>query len=1036
MRKRTYYKIKTKDGYFPDFTGMNDLIFDTQYDAEDFVNKNYNLEDFMNGYEIEEFSSDLKEGTSSVYLDMLADYHKALNKAEKLGNVVFTVDLDGEDEEEFDTWRSAVKYAKENGFDRVHVSGFGFEGPYGYDTGDYEEYDAQFLDLNKEPINESLTESSSTNIVYKLINFDEDKVILCVNKNKFVEQLKEALGNKVSIYQMECILKEEYPVINLDYVDYKSCPQGYYDFPNIGRNWKTITLDESNIDSIAKELLDSTMEENEDEDALNAFDVKVNNSSFNDGDCLVIYGIEMKYPKNKEVKFFNGEYNIVLWTTKKEYNWYSKQFDDWGKEEKLLTESNSDTNYPDFLGYINGTLEVIPNEMGINLSNVEKVTWEEQEDGQLKKVEIDFNPGDDLEEDYVSGIGTINTVKECEDKIQELVKKRNNTKDVWWKKELLKDINKLVKLKTKLIANENGQFVTTSKLYSDLYKLAGLEKIQTRTTAIRGYRPITSGSIEIQNDNDGFYNIYFYKNTSKIPEIIEGLKSLGYTVKNYTDSSITVLNYNSNTETELIEDLEEDIEIRPGSTTIVQKYKEFDSKQEAVNFIISEEGYGEMNIRYIPKTKKYRVVWEEIDDNINEDIEKHDTLNQKLFDGEELKPEVKEAIEKIADTFVKELNNDEIRFTLKDIVLLGSNCSYNYTKDSDLDIHLIADSSGLECPDDLYPLLYSAYRSMFNRNYDITIKGIPAELFVEMDEPLARSNGIYSLNNGWIKKPVQQDIPDLDQDAFDKLFNEWEDKYFKLIGEEKLLTEAAQGDKRYYIKPLNIFCSSKNDILNALVKTDKDCIVYTCKNIEDNSRAFTLGTRDIIYYYEDGILYDKNHVKVMDYDLVIKNEENRKKFDVNQAPEQFFDQVYQDRITEDQELNEELDWDDTQDFTSDLYHSIVGVYSNYVDKGVEPKDLEYALSSCLDHFEDDDLYDLTTTVTITDDLDTDRPTSEEVENFIEDLYDLRKQSIANEGEYGLGNLVFKEFRNLGYLDHLKDLRKECMSKELSLEKLK
>ena len=63
-------------------------------------------------------------------------------------------------------------------------------------------------------------------------------------------------------------------------------------------------------------------------------------------------------------------------------------------------------------------------------------------------------------------------------------------------------------------------------------------------------------------------------------------------------------------------------------------------------------------------------------------------------------------------------------------------------------------------------------------------------------------------------------------------------------------------------------------------------------------------------------------------------------------------------------------------------------------------------------------------------------TSEEVEDFIEDIYDLRKTSIATEGEYSLGNLVFKECRNLGYLDNLKDLKNEIKSKELSLEGLK
>lgn len=200
---------------------------------------------------------------------------------------------------------------------------------------------------------------------------------------------------------------------------------------------------------------------------------------------------------------------------------------------------------------------------------------------------------------------------------------------------------------------------------------------------------------------------------------------------------------------------------------------------------VEEYGSIEIKVNYTddPAFKGTGLYSKESDDDLEEDIEKHDKLNPVLFEDNKLKPEIKEAIEKIANEFVDGLKEDGVKFTLKDIVLLGSNCSYNYTKDSDLDIHLIADSSDLHCPDELYPLLYSAYRSMFNKNYDITIKGIPAEIYVEMDEPQAKSNGIYSLSTGWIKEPVQQDIPDLDEEEFDKSFSEWENKYFDLLSE-------------------------------------------------------------------------------------------------------------------------------------------------------------------------------------------------------------------------------------------------------------
>lgn len=64
-----------------------------------------------------------------------------------------------------------------------------------------------------------------------------------------------------------------------------------------------------------------------------------------------------------------------------------------------------------------------------------------------------------------------------------------------------------------------------------------------------------------------------------------------------------------------------------------------------------------------------------------------------------------------------------------------------------------------------------------------------------------------------------------------------------------------------------------------------------------------------------------------------------------------------------------------------------------------------------------------------------KASSEDIDNFIDELYELRKTSIATEGEYGMGNLIFKEMRNRGYLDNLKELKRERRSQELSLEHL-
>lgn len=123
---------------------------------------------------------------------------------------------------------------------------------------------------------------------------------------------------------------------------------------------------------------------------------------------------------------------------------------------------------------------------------------------------------------------------------------------------------------------------------------------------------------------------------------------------------------------------------------------------------------------------------DDLDINLNEDIEKHEKLNPLLFENDELKSEIKEAIEKIVNQFVEDLKTDGVKIEVKDVILVGSNVSYNYTKDSDLDIHIIADKDSLDCSEEVYNLLYGAYRSLFNKNYDINIKGIPVEIYVEL----------------------------------------------------------------------------------------------------------------------------------------------------------------------------------------------------------------------------------------------------------------------------------------------------------------
>lgn len=151
------------------------------------------------------------------------------------------------------------------------------------------------------------------------------------------------------------------------------------------------------------------------------------------------------------------------------------------------------------------------------------------------------------------------------------------------------------------------------------------------------------------------------------------------------------------------------------------------------------------------------------------------------------------------------------------------------------------------------------------------------------------------------------------------------------IGGEGSLCEAKRYVRRYYIRPQNIFCSNKAEIIKALIELDdKNCSIYTLNNLGDEKDVTKLMNSDIIYYYDDGILYDKNRVKIMDYDLSIKKEEERKHFaNIDKAPEKEFKAEYEDRMTDATELEEALTLDTFDGCNYDV------ISADYTNKGDE-----------------------------------------------------------------------------------------------------
>ena len=204
---------------------------------------------------------------------------------------------------------------------------------------------------------------------------------------------------------------------------------------------------------------------------------------------------------------------------------------------------------------------------------------------------------------------------------------------------------------------------------------------------------------------------------------------------------------------------------------------------------------------------------------LKEEIEIHDTLNDKLWTADnELKDDVKAKILEIVDTFKTQLKEDEIELVVDDIYLIGSNANYNYTDSSDLDIHIIADQS-FDCNSEHLPLIYNAYKSLFNKNYDIKINGINAEIYVENKDKLSNvSSGVYSLEKGWINMPTAYDIPKIDNVKLEKMIQEHEEKYLDIIDDPSIDLIEDFIDKLYEIRIESINKEGEFGIGNLLFK--------------------------------------------------------------------------------------------------------------------------------------------------------------------------------------------------------------------------
>lgn len=154
-----------------------------------------------------------------------------------------------------------------------------------------------------------------------------------------------------------------------------------------------------------------------------------------------------------------------------------------------------------------------------------------------------------------------------------------------------------------------------------------------------------------------------------------------------------------------------------------------------------------------------------INEIIDLSIPYHDQICPNIWENNAIKPEIRQQLLNVAYTFIDQLKIPE--GMVKDIVVTGSIANYNWSKYSDIDLHIIVG----DLDDELYNEYFRAKQTAWNLMHDVTTKGFDVEMYVQDENEPHHSSGVYSiLNNKWTVEPSYNQ-PEIDRDAIKRKVN-------------------------------------------------------------------------------------------------------------------------------------------------------------------------------------------------------------------------------------------------------------------------
>jgi hypothetical protein len=173
---------------------------------------------------------------------------------------------------------------------------------------------------------------------------------------------------------------------------------------------------------------------------------------------------------------------------------------------------------------------------------------------------------------------------------------------------------------------------------------------------------------------------------------------------------------------------------------------------------------------------------------MNDILTINNELKSSFWTNNTLDPAVSQKLLAIATKFFDDLGLDGA--SLEDITFTGSLANYNWTRYSDIDLHLLVDFSQIDENIELVREFFNAKTSLWNKMHDILVLNHEVEIYVQDINEDHHSTGVFSIKNDqWIAEPLRiQPKINTDMvkrkiksfiDMIDRVEDEYDDKNFK-----------------------------------------------------------------------------------------------------------------------------------------------------------------------------------------------------------------------------------------------------------------